>query len=90
MPTEIVFGNGHSIDAVPTVEEVKRAVESNGFGRPLLTYDVLREKDDAGNPTEVHLNWNSVAYIQEPSPKSPSRTRSGGRPLRAGLRDKQF
>jgi hypothetical protein len=67
--TELVFDKDHSVVVTADVEAVKNDIENNGQGRPLLTYEVYNEKDSAGNPLTIQVNWAQIAYIREPPPR---------------------
>jgi hypothetical protein len=66
MATEIVFGGGASIIVAQSLEQVAGDIEGNGFGRPLLRYQLEGEHSRAGEPVDVLVNWGEIAYIREP------------------------
>lgn len=73
MPTDIVFGGGHTITVALPIEAVRRDIEQYGMGRPPLIYELLDEKDSAGSPAKVYVNWGEIAYLREPRAKPQSR-----------------
>jgi hypothetical protein len=85
MPTEIVFGGGHSVRVLDAPDSVRRQIEDNGEGRPLLKFDLA-----GGGNREIFLNSGCVAYIREVTPGDPGRVRSAGQTITGDLRDAQL
>lgn len=66
MATEIVFSGEHTVTVVPDIPAIRQDIENTGQGRPMLDYEVFSQRDHAGNPAQIVVNWGQIAYLREP------------------------